>query len=60
MGGSDRLRGDLDTTMFAFQVFGIMLAAHQYERLLEIPGGAGRMRKAVEALFETARPLRKK
>jgi AcrR family transcriptional regulator len=53
-------RDDLDTTLFAFQIFGILLAAHQYERLLEVPGTPGRTRKALEALIDTARPLRKK
>jgi AcrR family transcriptional regulator len=53
-------RDDLDTTLFAFQIFGVMLAAHQYERLLEVPGTPGRTRKAVDALIDTARPLRKK
>lgn len=53
-------RDDLDTTLFAFQIFGVMLAAHQYERLLEIPGGASRMRRAIDTVIESARPLRKK
>jgi AcrR family transcriptional regulator len=49
-------RDDLDPSLFAFQVQGIILASHQAERLLRIPGSAARMRRAVDALIEWARP----
>jgi AcrR family transcriptional regulator len=49
-------RGDLDPSLFAFQVQGIILASHQMERLLRVPGSATRMRRAVDALIEWARP----
>jgi AcrR family transcriptional regulator len=49
-------RDDLDPSLFAFQVEGIILASHQAERLLRIPGSAARMRRAVDALVEWARP----
>jgi len=50
------LRDDLDPSLFAFQLQGIMLASHQAERLLRVPGSAARMRRAVDALIEWARP----
>lgn len=49
-------RDDLDPALFAFQVQGIILASHQAERLLRVPGSAARMRRAVDALIEWARP----
>jgi AcrR family transcriptional regulator len=49
-------RDDLDPALFAFQLQGIILAAHQAERLLRVPGSAARMRRAVDALIEWARP----
>jgi AcrR family transcriptional regulator len=49
-------RSDLDTALFAFQLRGIMLATQQSERLLRTPGAAARMRRAVDALIESARP----
>jgi AcrR family transcriptional regulator len=53
-------RGDVDPVLFAFQLRGIILSAHQAERLLHTPGTASRMRKAVDALIDSVRPLRKK
>jgi AcrR family transcriptional regulator len=50
-------RGDLDPTLFAFQLQGIVLASHQAERLLRIPGSATRLRRAVDALIDWARPV---
>jgi AcrR family transcriptional regulator len=49
-------RRDLDTALFAFQLQGIVLAAHQAERLLRVPGSAARMRRALDALIEWAGP----
>jgi AcrR family transcriptional regulator len=49
-------RDDLDPALFAFQLQGIILASHQAERLLRVPGSAARMRRAVDALIEWARP----
>jgi AcrR family transcriptional regulator len=48
-------RNDLDPTLFAFQLQGIVLASHQAERLLRIPGSATRLRRAVDALIDWAR-----
>lgn len=50
-------RNDLDPALFAFQVQGIILASHQAERLLRVPGSATRMRRAVDALIDWARPV---
>jgi AcrR family transcriptional regulator len=50
-------RPDLDTALFAFQLQGIILASHQAERLLRVPGSAVRMRRAVDALIDWARPV---
>lgn len=49
-------RGDLDAPLFAFQLQGIILAAHQAQRLLRAPGTAARMARAVDALMESAHP----
>jgi AcrR family transcriptional regulator len=49
-------RDDLDPALFAFQLQGIILASHQSERLLRVPGSAARMRRAVDALIAWARP----
>jgi len=49
-------RDDLDPALFAFQLQGIILASHQAERLLRVPGSAARMRRAVDALIDWARP----
>jgi AcrR family transcriptional regulator len=49
-------RRDLDPALFAFQLQGIVLASHQAERLLRVPGGASKMRRALDALIEWARP----
>jgi len=49
-------RADLDPALFAFQVQGIILAAHHTERLLRLPGAAARVSKALDALIEWARP----
>jgi len=53
-------RADVDTALFAFQLQGIILSAHQAQRLLRAPGTAARMRGALDALVESARPLRRK
>jgi len=49
-------RDDLDPALFAFQLQGIILASHQAERLLRVPGSTARMRRAVDALIDWARP----
>jgi AcrR family transcriptional regulator len=49
-------RDDLDPSLFAFQLQGIILASHQAERLLRVSGSPARMRRAVDALIEWARP----
>lgn len=50
-------RADLDVSLFAFQLQGIILAAHQAQRLLRAPGTAGRMSRAVDALIDASHPV---
>lgn len=50
-------RADLDTMLFAFQLQGIILSAHQSQRLLRAPGTAARLFRAVDALIDWARPV---
>lgn len=53
----DHFRADLDPSLFAFQLQGIILSAHQSERLLRTPGTPARMRRAVDALIESSRAV---
>jgi AcrR family transcriptional regulator len=48
-------RQDLDTTLFAFQLEGILLVTHQAQRLLRAADAAQRMRQAVDQLIASAR-----
>jgi AcrR family transcriptional regulator len=52
-----QFRADLDPALFAYQLQGIILASHQTERLLRIPGAAAKMRRALDALIDWARPV---
>lgn len=49
-------RDDLDPSLFAFQLQGIILAAHQAQRLLRAPGTAARLTRALDALIESSHP----
>jgi AcrR family transcriptional regulator len=48
-------RADLDPAVFAFQLQGILLATHQSERLLHVPGSVARMRRALDAVIDWSR-----
>jgi AcrR family transcriptional regulator len=48
-------RADLDPQLFAFQLYGVMLAAHLFGRFLAEPGTRKRASAAVEALMASAR-----
>jgi AcrR family transcriptional regulator len=49
-------RSDLDARQFAFELYGIMLAAHTFGRFLHERGTKGRTRDAFERLLDAARP----
>jgi hypothetical protein len=49
-------RSDLDARQFAFELYGIMLAAHTFGRFLKERGTSRRTRDAFERLLVAARP----
>jgi AcrR family transcriptional regulator len=49
-------RRDIDPKLFAVQLLGIMLSTHQMKRLLRDPSYAKLMWRAVDNLFDSARP----
>lgn len=49
-------RGDLDCQQFAFELYGIMMSAHFYGRLLRDKESEPRARRAFESLLDKSRP----
>ena len=49
-------RSDLDARQFAFELYGIMLAAHTFGRFLHDRGTKGRTHEAFDRLLAAARP----
>lgn len=49
------LRTDVDPQLFAFELQGLFLAAHQAQRLFQDPDAFARMRRAVDTLIERSR-----
>jgi AcrR family transcriptional regulator len=49
-------RDNLDPDQFAFEMYGIMLACHQFFRFLRDPAATDRTRSAFERLVAAARP----
>ena len=50
-------RSDLDARQFAFELYGIMLAAHTFGRFLKERGTTRRTRKAFDRLLDDAHPV---
>ena len=49
-------RADLDARQFAFELYGVMLAAHTFSRFLHDRGARGRTQDAFERLLAASRP----
>jgi AcrR family transcriptional regulator len=57
---SGHFRSDLDPKLFAVQILGILLATHQLQRLLRDPNAKAFMWRAVDDLFASAKPVRRR
>ena len=49
-------RGDLDPDQFAYELYSVILAFHQFHRLLRDPSTGERCRRAFEGLLDRSRP----
>jgi AcrR family transcriptional regulator len=51
-----QFRADVDPDQFAFEVYGIMLGFHAYQKFLRAPASLARAQAALERLLASARP----